>query len=95
MQITITARHTTIDDDLRVRAEELVEKLARKAHRPHDASIVFDEDHGKKLVEMRLHLPQGRIKVATAEGDDFRSTLDKAVEKLQHQLDKDPLSTTH
>jgi len=34
MRITITARHTEIDDDLRAHAKELVERVAKIAHRP-------------------------------------------------------------
>ena len=37
MRITITARHTEIDDDLRAHARELVEKVTRLARRPHHA----------------------------------------------------------
>ena len=73
MQTTVTARHCEIPDDLRARALDLAEKLAKVAHRPQRMEIVFDNDHQH---------------VASAEATDFRSALDRAVEKLRSQLDK-------
>src|SRR5881296_271626 len=45
MRVTITARHTELDEDLRAHARELVEKVAKLAHRPHHAQVLFTEDH--------------------------------------------------
>src|SRR5512145_724291 len=44
MRVTITARHTEIDDELRAHARELVEKVAKLARRPHHAQVTFSED---------------------------------------------------
>lgn len=88
MRITVTARHTDIPDDLRARAEELVEKATKGAHRPQRADVIFDADHGKRVVEIHLSQTRGRVKVAHAEADDFRSALDAAAQKLRNQLDK-------
>ncbi len=65
-------------------------KVARAAHRPQRAEVVFDTDHGRKVVELHLYLPRGQVKVASAEADDFRSALDSAVAKVRNQLDKNP-----
>jgi len=40
-------------------------------------------------VELILHLPRSRTHVASAEAADFQTALDRAMEKLKHQLDKD------
>ena len=89
MRITVTVRHIELPDELRERAEELVEKAIALAHRPLHAEVIFDADHGKRLVEIRLTMTRGSMKVAHAEADDFRSALDAAVQKLRSQLDKD------
>jgi ribosomal subunit interface protein len=90
MRTTVTARHCEIPDELRGRAEALIAKTAKAAHRPQRAEIVFDADHGQKVVEVQLYLARGQVKVATAEADDFRSALDRAMDKVRNQLDKDP-----
>lgn len=88
MLITVTARHCEIPDALREQARLMLARVARAAHRPQRAHVVFDLDHQKKVVELKLHLPRGATRIATAEAADFRSALDRAVEKLRHQLEK-------
>ncbi|MGD8726767.1 MAG: HPF/RaiA family ribosome-associated protein [Gemmatimonadales bacterium] len=88
MRTTVTVRHCEIPDELRDRAQTLIEKTAKAAHRPQRAEIVFDVDHGQKVVEIQLYLPRGQVKVATAEADDFRTALDRAMAKVRNQLDK-------
>lgn len=88
MRIIVTARHCEISDELRARAETMVGKVARAAHRPQRAEIVFDADHGRKVVEIQLYLPRGQRKIASAEAEDFRSALDRVGDKLRNQLDK-------
>ncbi len=92
MRTTVTARHCEIPDELRQRAEEQMDKVAKAAHRPRRAAVVFDADHSRKVVELQLYLPQGQVKLASAEANDFRTALDSAVGKLRSQLDKGPRS---
>jgi len=95
MRITITARHCDISDELRMRAESVVGKVAKLASRCHAAEVIFDADHGSKVVELKLALPRGQIKVATAEEDDFKTALDRAADKIRNQLDKEARRSTH
>ncbi|OLD03736.1 MAG: hypothetical protein AUI99_04100 [Gemmatimonadetes bacterium 13_1_40CM_3_69_22] len=88
MRITITARHCDIPDELRARARTLVERLGRVATRPHDAQVLFGEDHGTPTVEVRVHAARGVMHVATADGEDHRSALDLAVARVRRQLGK-------
>jgi ribosome-associated translation inhibitor RaiA len=37
-----------------------------------------------------MRLPRGQILIASGEAADFRSALDRAVDKLRSQLDKGP-----
>jgi ribosomal subunit interface protein len=86
MRITITARHTEIDDDLRAHTRELVEKVVKLGRRPHHAQVIFTEDHGEAGVEIEVHVPRGRIHVAKAQAADHRSALDLAIARIKRQL---------
>ena len=88
MKTTVTARHCEIPEEVRTRAEEVADKLARLAHRPLRMEIVFDDDHQRRLVELKMRLPRGQTLVATGEETDFRTALDRAAEKLRSQLEK-------
>jgi len=88
MRITITARHCEIPDELRARARTLVERLAKIAARPHDAQVIFADDHGVAAVELRLHTARSKVYVARAQADDHRSALDSAAQRVRRQLDK-------
>jgi ribosomal subunit interface protein len=88
MRTTVTARHCEISDELRNRAEAVVGKVARLANRPHLAEVIFDTDHGGKVVELKLTLVRGQVRIAKAEAADFRTALDRAADKIRNQLDK-------
>lgn len=86
MRITITARHTEIDDDLRAHARELVQKVTKLVRRPHHAQVTFTEDAGLPGVEIEVHAPRGRVHVAKAQEADHRSALDAAIARMKRQL---------
>ena len=86
MRITITARHTEIDNDLRAHARELVEKVTKLVRRPHHAQLIFTEDHGEAGVEIELHAPRGRVHVAKSQAADHQSALDAAIARVKRQL---------
>jgi ribosomal subunit interface protein len=88
MQTTITARHCEISETLREHARSVVDRLEALAHRPIESAVVFDTDGGKATAELRLHASRGELLVARGEGDDHRTALDRAEEKLRRQLDK-------
>lgn len=86
MRITITARHTEIDDDLRTHTRDVVERVAKLARRPHHAQVTFSEDHGEAEVEIAVHVPRGRIHVAKSSAADQRSALDLAIARIKRQI---------
>jgi ribosomal subunit interface protein len=86
MRITITARHTDIDDDLRAHTRELVTKVVKLVRRPHHAQVIFTEDHGEAGVEIEVHAPRGRVYVAKSQASDHRSALDAAIARVKRQL---------
>lgn len=90
MKVTVTARHCDVDDELRDRAVDLIQRAAKRVSRPQRAEIIFDNDHNRKVVEFQLYLPRGSVHVASAEAADFRTALDLTDSKLRNQLDKLP-----
>lgn len=92
MLVTITSRHDVVAPALRERAEVVVQRLAKLAHRPAHAQVEFDLDHQRPTAEIRLHAVRGTVYVAAAEADDHRTALDRAAAKLRRQLDKKPAS---
>lgn len=88
MQTTITARHCEIPEDLKDRAEHIIGRLGSFAQRPVKCTVVFEADHKLASVEVRLHVARGKVFVATGEGPDHRTALDRAEDRLRNQLDK-------
>ena len=93
MKTTVTARHCEVPEDLRTRAAEVADKLARLAHRPQRMEIVFDNAHQRRIVELKMWLPRGQTLVASGDETDFRTALDRAAEKLRSQLEKNAART--
>lgn len=88
MEIIITARHGEVPEALRLRAEHVVARLARLAHRPVSANVTFDLEHQRAAAELRLTAARGVVYVATGEAADHRTALDRVASKLRRQLDK-------
>ena len=86
MQTMITARHCEISDDLRARAQEVVDRLAAVAQKPIEATVVFDVEAAVEKVELRFHIAAGEVLVASGEAKDHRSALDAAEAKMRKQL---------
>jgi ribosomal subunit interface protein len=93
VKTTVTARHCEIPEEIRTRAAEVADKLARMAHRPQRMEIVFDVDHQRQVVELKMWLPRGQTLVAVGEETEFRTALDRAAEKLRSQLEKNAART--
>lgn len=92
MQVMITSRHEEVPEALRERAEAVVARLAKLAHRPTRAQVEFDLEHQQARAEIRLHAAQDAVYVSSADADDHRTALDRAAGKIRRQLDKKPAS---
>ena len=90
MRVTITQRHCDVPDDLRARARDVVARLVKVLRRPLAAQVIFRDDHGAATVELRLHAARGGPFIATADGADHKSALDRAAARLRRQLEKPP-----
>ena len=89
MRVTMTKRHCEISDELKTRTTAVVDKLAKIANRPQSAEVIFNEEHGAKVVEIVISLARGQTKVAKVEAGDFRTALDRAADKVRNQLHKE------
>lgn len=86
MQTMITARHCEVSDELRGRAQEVVDRLAAVAQNPIEASVVFDVEAGAQTVELRFNIAAAEVLVASGQAQDHRSALDAAEAKMRKQL---------
>lgn len=90
MRVTITARHCEIEDHLRDRARELMERLGKAAPRLVTARVTFSEDHDEALVELQVRGARGLVHLAHGTGADHRSALDLAVQRMRRQVGRAP-----
>lgn len=91
MQTTITSRHEDVPEALRERAEAVVGRLAKLAHRPTRAEVEFGLEHQRATAEIRLHAAQNAVYVSSADAKDHRTALDRAAAKIRRQLDRKPV----
>lgn len=86
METIITARHCEISDALRERASTIVERLEALAPREVAATVVFDMQGAAATAEVRLHVASGDLLVASGDGPDHRTALDRAEERMKRQV---------
>jgi ribosome-associated translation inhibitor RaiA len=87
MDIVFHTHHAAISDRMRQRAELAVRSVARRASRPVDAVIRFEQDGPTRCVELVLHTARGRRYVARSEARYFGTALAEAIRRLVTQLD--------
>ncbi|HEY2804986.1 MAG TPA: ribosome-associated translation inhibitor RaiA [Gemmatimonadales bacterium] len=88
MQTTITSRREDVSEELKAQAEAAVDRLGRRAVRPTSAHVTFDTAKTGARVEIVLNAARGAVYVAKADAADHRTALDRALAKLQRQLEK-------
>ncbi|GMV07214.1 MAG: hypothetical protein AMXMBFR53_34890 [Gemmatimonadota bacterium] len=82
MRIQVAARHCDIPDSVRKRTEEQITRLAKYDPRVAAAEVVFEEEKRVRKVEVILSVDRGEPVVARGEGEEFRTALDKVVDRL-------------
>ena len=92
MDVTVSARHTEVPDHLRQVAEEKIGKLDRFLDGMDRAEVHFSEESNPRITEKQIcevtlqgHGHYVRCKVRAPDGF---VAVDRAVEKLEHQLHK-------
>jgi ribosomal subunit interface protein len=86
MRTTVTTRHCEIADPLRERAVLVMERLASLSDRALEATVLFGLEAVRHTAELRLQAAGGAILVATGDGPNHRTALDRAEGKLRRQL---------
>jgi len=87
MRVTIAGRHMDVSDELKAWVEKKVKRFPKFYSRePLHCEVVLDnENESRKAVEIKYH-SGGKVFVAKYESVDFSTAIDKAVEKMEHQL---------
>ena len=88
MRVKIAARHCEISDPLRERAEKSMRRLTKYHARVTGADVVFSETKRIRHVEVVLSVDGSEPVVARAEGDQFRTALDRVFDRLSRRLRK-------
>ena len=86
MQIIFHAHRAVVSENMRLRAERLVRKLAARARRPVDAIVRFEQDGPERRVEIVLHAPRRRSVIAAGAARTFGPALAEAAERVGAQL---------
>jgi ribosome hibernation promoting factor len=92
VEVTIRGRNVEVTERLRAAAEEKVGRLSRHHEGWEQAEVQFIEERNprisaKEVCEATLR-GHGRIIRAKAASTDSLTSLDKVVDKLEHQIDK-------
>ncbi len=88
MRVQVAARHCEIPDSVRTRTEEQIARLAKYDPRVASAEAIYEEVKHVRTVEVILSIHGAEPVVARGEGDEFRSALDKVVDRLGRILRK-------
>ena len=86
MRVQIAARHCEIPESLRERAETLAGRLGKFDPRVSAAEIVFEEEKLTRRVEVILSVDRRDPVVARGEADEFRTALDKVIDRASRML---------
>lgn len=86
MRVQIAARHCDIPDSVRQRTEEQISRLTRYDPGLLSAEVVYEEEKHTRKVEVILSVKRGEPVVAQGAGEEFRTALDKAVDRLGRML---------
>ncbi len=85
-QVSVTARHVEVPDELREYVEEKVDRLARFEDKIRKVRVILSPDGGAYRAEMRVEMARGAKLVGEASGTGFPEALDLVVDKVERQL---------
>ena len=88
MTIQITTRRCHVPQKVLDRTEEQVERLKKYDAHIAGADVVFEEEKLSRTIEIVLRFERGEPLVAKGDGPDFRSALDKAIDRLGRMVRK-------
>lgn len=88
MQINTTARHCELDPEVRLFAQQRLERLARYFRDPRDlmeAHVVVAAEKYRHSAEITLKLRRGEV-VGREQADDPRAAIELAADRIEHQI---------
>jgi putative sigma-54 modulation protein len=85
MNVTMTARHCEIDPELRLFAQNRIEKLGRYANDIQEVHLVVTAEKFRHAAEITVRL-KGREIVGREEANDARAAVDQAADHLENQI---------
>lgn len=88
MQVIVSARRFDVTDELRRVVEGRFAKLSRFEPLVSRVEVVLLDEKNRCEVEARVSVDRGGILHARGEASDFRTALDRTVERLERQLRK-------
>lgn len=88
MRVHIAARHCEVPSEVLERTETQVASLSKYSPRATTAEVVYLEEKLAKVVEVIIHIDGGEPVIARGEDTEFRTALDKVVERLSRRLRK-------
>lgn len=86
MDVQITIRRRRAGEAFRALAREKALKLERYEPRLIRVELLFDEDGGRAVAEVRASVPGLPTLVARADADSRRTALDRVIQKAGRQL---------
>lgn len=88
MQIIISSRHAEISAALRRHVEDQFERLVRFDDRISRVDVTLTEEKNRCIAEANLSVDREVPVHGSAEAADFRSAVDRLLDKLSRQLKK-------
>ena len=92
MQLTLTARHEHLSDDVRAYAERKLSKLDRRLHDLALVELTFSREHNPSIadshtVDAVVHA-KGPSLVAHESAPTYEAAIDRLVDKLERQVER-------
>lgn len=88
MQVIVSGRHFDVSDELRGVVESRFGKLTRFEPRISRAEVALLEEKNRCEVEATVSVDGAGLLHARAEAPDFRTAVDRTVDRLERQLKK-------
>jgi putative sigma-54 modulation protein len=85
MQILTTTRHCELDPEVRLFAQQRLEKLGKFANDIHEAHLVVTGERYRHSAEIKLRLNHHEL-VSREESTEARVAIDLAADRIEQQL---------
>jgi putative sigma-54 modulation protein len=87
MQVDITGKQMDLTPSLREYVNNKVNKAEKYLHRDYGVQVILEVNKLNHICEVIVNVKGGRI-TASETGDEMYASIDKAVDKIEHQLRK-------